>query len=103
NYLNEPNAILVAVREEPEKQKQLDENFGAIASFIHNFSLRAWEQELGVCWKTNTHIYDPKGKEIVDVAETEKIVGFINLGYFDETQEVKPRTDIDEKLTVYKG
>ncbi|MEJ8777068.1 nitroreductase family protein [Pseudogracilibacillus sp. ICA-222130] len=103
NYLNEPNAILVAIMQEPEKQKQWDENFGAIASFIHNFSLLAWEQDLGVCWKTNPHIYDPKVKEILDVADTEKIVGFIHLGYFDDTPEVKPRTNIDEKLTIYKG
>src|SRR5690625_7812884 len=30
-YLNEPNAILVVVMEEPEAQKQWDENFGATA------------------------------------------------------------------------
>lgn len=103
NYLNEPNAILVAIMQKPEMEKQYDENFGAIASFIHNFSLLAWEKELGVCWKTNPHIYDEKVKEILQVGEDEKIVGFIHLGYFDEAPAVKERTAIDEKLEIYEG
>lgn len=102
NYLNEPNAILVAIMEEPELEKQWDENFGAIASLIQNFWLLAWEQKLGVVWKTNPHIYNPKVKEIVGAKENEKIVGFIHLGYFDEEPEKKPRINIDDKFTTYK-
>src|SRR5690625_5225512 len=37
NYLNEPNAILVVIMDVPEKEKQWDENFGAVASLIQNF------------------------------------------------------------------
>lgn len=103
DYLNEPNAILVAIMQKPEMEKQYDENFGAIASFIQNFSLLAWEEELGVCWKTNPHIYDEQVKDILRVGEDEKIVGFIHLGYFDEAPAVKERTDINEKLEIYKG
>src|SRR5699024_2097267 len=75
-YLNEPNAILVVVMEEPEGQKQWDENFGATASMIQNFWLLAWEQELGVVWKTNPHIYRQEVKDILHVKDEEKIVGF---------------------------
>lgn len=92
-YLNEPNAILVVIMEEPEKQKQWEENYGAVSSMIQNFWLLAWEKDLGVVWKTNPHIYDPKVKEILNVRENEKIVGFIHLGYFDK----KP---IDRKSVV---
>lgn len=102
-YLNEPNAILVVTMEEPEAQKQWDENFGAVASLIQNFWLLAWEQKLGVVWKTNPHIYDPNVKEILDVANNEKIVGFIHLGYFDEQPITKDRITVDEKFSTYKG
>ena len=102
-YLNEPNAILVVIMEEPEAQKQWDENFGATASMIQNFWLLAWEQNLGVVWKTNPHIYDPRVKEILDVAENEKIVGFIHLGYFDKQPIKKDRITLDEKFTTYQG
>jgi|SRR5699024_1565562 len=99
DYLNEPNAILVAVMEEPDIPKQWDENFGAISALIQNFWLLAWERQLGAVWKTNPHIYDEKVKEILDVSENEKIVGFIHLGYFDEAPAIKERTPIQEKFT----
>src|SRR5699024_1941146 len=60
DYLNEPNAILVVIMEEPERQKMWEENFGATATMIQNLWLLAWEQQLGMVWKTNSHIYDPK-------------------------------------------
>src|SRR5690625_8006269 len=81
--------------EEPEAQKQWDENFGATAAMIQNFWLLAWEQNLGVVWKTNPHIYYPEVKEILGVGETEKIVGFIHLGYFDKQPIVKDRISVD--------
>lgn len=102
DYLNEPNAILVVIMEEPELQKQWEENYGAVASLIQNFWLLAWEQKLGVVWKTNPHIYRPELKEILDLKENEKVVGFIHLGYFEEISEKKPRISVDEKFSVYK-
>lgn len=101
-YLNEPNAILVAVMESPKIEKERDENFGAISAMIQNFWLLAWEIKLGVVWKTNPHIYDTKVKEILDVKENEKIVGFIHLGYFDEPPVAKERISLDDKFTRFK-
>jgi len=98
NYLNEPNAILVAIMEDSDIEKTRDENFGAIASMIQNFWLLAWEKQLGVVWKTNPHIYDPKVKELLHVKDNEKIVGFIHLGYFDQAPEKKERISLDEKF-----
>lgn len=103
NYLNEPNAILVVVMEEPKEQKQWDENFGAVASLIQNFWLLAWEQQLGVVWKTNPHIYDMKVKEILNVADHEKIVGFVHLGYFKEVPAKKERMSVENKFTTFEG
>lgn len=103
NYLNEPNAILVVIMQEAEMEKQWDENFGAVSSMIQNFWLLAWEKQLGVVWKTNPHIYDPEVENILDVKEDEKIVGFIHLGYFEDIPEKKPRIDVDDKFTTFKG
>ncbi|MFD1850848.1 nitroreductase family protein [Oceanobacillus bengalensis] len=101
NYLNEPNAILVIIMEESDIPKQWDENFGATSSMIQNFWLLAWEKNLGVVWKTNPHIYDQEVKKILHVAENEKIIGFIHLGYFDEAPASKNRISIDDKFTSY--
>lgn len=102
-YLSEPTAFLIVVMDEPESQKQWDENFGATASMIQNFWLLAWEQQLGVVWKTNSHIYNIKVKEILNVGESEKIVGFLHLGYFDEKPAKKDRIPAVEKFTTFKG
>lgn len=102
-YLNEPNAHLVIIMEEPDSQKQWDENFGATASMIQNFSLLAWEKQLGVVWKTNPHIYDPKVKEILNVTANEKIVGFLHLGYFDEVPIPSDRITTINKFETFKG
>lgn len=103
NFLNEPSAFLVVIMQNPEKQKQWDENFGATAALIQNFWLLAWEKKLGVVWRTNPHIYHPEVKTILDVGEDERLVGFIHLGYFDEAPEAKKRTSIDDKFSSFKG
>lgn len=101
DYLNEPNAILVVLMEEEKAVKRWEDNFGAVASLIQNFSLLAWEQELGVVWKTNPHIYNPEVKRIVNAKENEKIAGFLHLGYFSEIPKKKKRTPIEEKFTTF--
>ncbi|WP_442785787.1 nitroreductase family protein [Lentibacillus sp. Marseille-P4043] len=102
-YLNEPNAFLAIIMQVPETEKQYDENFGATASMIQNFWLLAWEKQLGVVWKTNPHIYDPKMKEILNVGEDEKIVGLLHLGYFDKGPVKKDRISVVEKFSTFKG
>ncbi|MFD1361162.1 nitroreductase family protein [Lentibacillus salinarum] len=102
-YLSEPTAFLIVVMDEPESQKQWDENFGATACMIQNFWLLAWEQKLGVVWKTNSHIYDPQVKNILGVGEHEKIVGFLHMGYFDDKPAKKERISAADKFTTFKG
>lgn len=101
-FLNEPNAYLVVVMQEPEAQKQWDENFGATACMIQNFWLLAWERQLGVVWRTNPHIYHEEVKDILGVKDDEKVVGFLHLGYFEEMPEKKERIPVEEKFTVFK-
>jgi nitroreductase len=102
-FLNEPNAFLVVIMEEPEAQKQWDENFGATACMIQNFWLLAWEKKLGVVWRTNPHVYEQHTKDVLDVSDNEKIVGFLHLGYFDEEPAKKDRIPVVEKFETYKG
>ncbi len=102
NYLNEPNAILVVIMETSDIPKQWDENFGAVSAMIQNFWLLAWEEKLGIVWKTNPHIYDEKVKEILHVKDNEKIAAFIHMGYFDETPEEKERIPLADKFEVFE-
>ncbi|HLQ73214.1 MAG TPA: nitroreductase [Bacillota bacterium] len=103
DYMNIPNAVLIVTMEEPEKQKQWEENYGAVATMIQNFWLLAWELKLGVVWKTNPHMFDPKMKDILNIPDNQKIVGFIHLGYFDEAPEPRERLSIDDKFSTYQA
>lgn len=103
DYMNEPNAVLVVIMDRGENEKQYDENFGATACMIQNFWLLAWEQQLGVVWKTNPHIYDEHVGKVLGVSDNEKIVGFLHLGYFDKKPIIKDRTPVVEKFTRYEG
>ncbi|WP_138416695.1 nitroreductase family protein [Aquibacillus sediminis] len=100
-YLSKPAAFLIVVMKEESIPKKWEENFGAVSSLIQNFQLLAWEQELGVVWKTNPHIYDTNVHQLLDLESDEKIIGFLHLGYFEHQPESKPRTPIKEKFTVY--
>ncbi|GAB4075105.1 nitroreductase [Barrientosiimonas marina] len=102
-YLLEPSAFLIVVMDVPASQKQWEENFGATACMIQNFWLLAWEQKLGVVWKTNAHIYDPQVKDILGVGDQEKIVGFLHLGYFDNKPAKKERIAAADKFTRFQG
>lgn len=102
-YFSMPSAFMVVIMKEDPRQKQWDEDYGAVSAMIQNFQLLAWEQGLGVVWKTNPHNYDPKVHKLLGVEPGEKIVGFIHMGYFEDTPIARSRTPIKEKLSIYKG
>ncbi|WP_227937565.1 nitroreductase family protein [Alkalihalobacillus deserti] len=101
NYFSQPSAFLIIMMKEDPRQKQWEEDFGAVSCLIQNFQLLAWEQKLGVVWKTNPHIYDPKVRDLLGVVPGEKIVGFLHMGFFEGVPESRPRTAVQEKFTVF--
>lgn len=103
NYFSQPAAFLIVVMEEDPRQKQWEENFGAVSSLIQNFQLLAWEKKLGVVWKTNPHIYDPKVRNLLGVQAGEKIAGFLHMGFFEKVPPMRQRTSAENKLTFYKN
>lgn len=81
--------IVTAAQYETEK-----ENFDAIAAtsaFIQNFQLLAWEKEIGVVWRTNPFIFDQTFAKAMGVPENHKIVGSLQVGYFNQKQKTKTK------------
>ncbi|WP_226579099.1 nitroreductase [Halobacillus litoralis] len=101
-YFSKPAAFLIPVMTVDPRQKQWEENFGAISCLLQNFQLLAWERQLGVVWKTDAQIHEPKVRDLLGVEAGEKIVGFIHLGFFDQQPKPKKRTPIQEKFSIYK-
>ncbi|WP_301108763.1 nitroreductase [Sporosarcina sp.] len=99
-YFREIPLHLVVYMPEPSRQKQWDEDFAAVSSFIQNFQLAAWERGIGMIWRTNDWINDPVFKGAVGIKSDEKIIGTLMIGYPKHVPEVQERTDIRELLTI---
>lgn len=103
NKYSDVPAFLVLIMKTDPRQMQWDENFAATSCFVQNLQLLAWEKELGMVWKTPNFIYDPRLYAELGVEKDEKIIGILQIGYFDEDVRVpeRKRTDIKEKLTYF--
>ncbi|MEI7026264.1 nitroreductase family protein [Paenibacillus sp. y28] len=92
---------LIVVMKEDSQQKQWDDDFGAVSSWIQSFQLAAWERGIGVVWKTNTYIYAPAFREAVGVRPGEKIIGLLYIGYPAVIPPPRPRTSAESRLIVH--
>ncbi|MBW7473371.1 nitroreductase [Paenibacillus oenotherae] len=100
NYFNHiPLHLLVVMKEDP-RPRQWEEDYAAVCCWIQNFQLAAWEEGIGVVWKTNPFIYDPRFRARTGVAAGEKIVGLLHIGYPELIPEPRPRTDAAHYLTI---
>ncbi|MCR6106080.1 nitroreductase [Salipaludibacillus agaradhaerens] len=98
-YMLIPIHIVVVMDEDP-RQKQWEEDFAATAALIQNFQLLAWEEGLGVVWKTNNYSWHPNFRERIGVLPGEKVVGTLHVGYIKTTPKAKARTEAEKKLTI---
>ncbi|MFS0643871.1 nitroreductase [Siminovitchia sp. 179-K 8D1 HS] len=102
--LGEVPAMLVAVVNDDPRQKIREEDVAATSCLLQNFQLLAWEREIGVCWKTPAYIHDPRLRSALGVEPGEKIIGLMQVGYFDKETVAKRsrnRTNPAEKWTDY--
>ncbi|MFP7225523.1 nitroreductase family protein [Priestia filamentosa] len=91
--------IVVIMPENTDPLKQ-EEDLSAVAALIQNFLLLAWENKIGVLWKTGKLIHNSSFQQSVGIGENEKIVGILMVGKFDNVPEAQPREDIVEKITI---
>lgn len=99
-FLHVPMHLIVVMNED-SRQKQWDEDYAAASAWIQTFQLAAWEQGLGVVWKTNNFNYHPGFRETVGVQPGEKIVGLLHIGYPELIPPPRPRKDAQQFLTIH--
>ncbi|MFE8700716.1 nitroreductase [Cytobacillus sp. FJAT-54145] len=99
NIMKVPVHLLVVMPEDP-RQKEWEEDYAAVCTFIQNLQLAAWEKEIGTIWKTSPFIHSPYFREKMGVKPGEKIVGMIQIGYPDAIPEARPRTAIEDKTVI---
>lgn len=94
-----PAYLIVSIPQDP-RQKEREEDHAAACMFIENFMLAAWERGLGTIMKTGPYIFNPRFLEEVGVQPGEKLLGVIQVGYPAALPDARPRTPIEQKLTV---
>ncbi|WP_138754553.1 nitroreductase family protein [Paenibacillus sinopodophylli] len=101
DYCQRMQAHLLVVIEADPRQRVWEDAVGAGAALIQNIQLLAWEQGIGVVWKTNEYNFDPDFCRLTGVKPGERIIGTLHLGYFDQNKipKPRPRTPARERLT----
>lgn len=88
-------AVIVKEHENPEIR---EEDFASCCCLIQNFLLLAWERGLGTSWKT--YKSDPRLRALLGLAESEKVVGWLHLGYPADEESFRRRSPVRSRLTI---
>jgi nitroreductase len=72
-------AYLAIIMKEDKDPETLEDDIAATAALTQNFLLLAWERGLGTFWKTFKS--DRRLREMLDLADNERVVGWLHLGY----------------------
>lgn len=92
--------FLIVVMKETSHPVVREEDYASTSCLIHNFSLLAWEQGLGLVWETYPLLHDPAFREALGVEPGEKVVGSLHLGYPAKIPAAQKRIPAEQLLTV---
>lgn len=98
-FMNVPLFVAVVMKEDPNPVTR-EEDYASASCLIHNFSLLAWEQGIGLVWETYPLLHNPAFREALGVGPGEKIVGSLHVGYPAKVPDAQPRHSAGQLLTV---
>ncbi|SFC87847.1 Nitroreductase [Bacillus sp. OV322] len=96
---NVPMFLIVVMKEDPNISMR-EEDYAATSCLIHNFSLLAWEQGIGMIWETYGMIHSHEFRNAAGVAPGERIVGSLHIGYPEKIPSPRERKPLEELLTI---
>ncbi|MHC5229045.1 nitroreductase family protein [Enterococcus sp. LJL99] len=96
-FANVPVTLIVSAPIEKDEKKDL-EAISAVSAFIQNFQLLAWEQQIGVTWRTTVNIFDRQFAENMGLSEDRQIIGLLFLTSINEATKIPParRKSVDQ-------
>ncbi|SDK18502.1 nitroreductase family protein [Sediminibacillus albus] len=95
---NVPVLLVVAMKEN-HSPKFREEDYAATSCMIQNFSLLAWEQGIGMIWKTGQLTIEDEFREAVGVQPGERVAGMLQIGYPAKVPKPRPRADVKTRIT----
>ncbi|UKS27657.1 nitroreductase [Paenibacillus sp. HWE-109] len=77
-----------------------EEDYASASCVIHNFSLLAWEQGIGMVWETYPLLRLDAFREAFGVKPDERIIASMHVGYPGKIPPAQQRIPASERLTV---
>ena len=93
-----PQRLLPSLRDRRDTRGVGGLDVAATAALTQNFLLLAWERDLGTFWKTFKN--DRRLRDLLDLADDERVVGWLHLGYPAGATAPTKRTPARERFTV---
>lgn len=91
---------VIVVMKEDENVKVREEDFAAVCCLIQNFSLVAWEKEIGMTWHSYGWIQDPLFRERYGIQANERAIANLHLGYPEIIPTGQERTAAEALITI---
>jgi nitroreductase len=93
--------VIVAVACDPPSSPKIDpvEDVCAVACGVQNMMLAAHARGLATKWSSGTACYSPAIKSFFGLTPEHQILGYVYLGYPDESSKDGSRTPHEEKTT----
>ncbi|OLP64220.1 hypothetical protein BACPU_27000 [Bacillus pumilus] len=102
DYFSQVPALLFVVLKENENPVVRNDDFAAVSALIQNFQLLAWDQGIGMVWKSGRILYDQDFQQDMGLKENERFAAILHIGYPEEVPEVKSRQKASSLLTELK-
>ena len=103
NYYNKmmgvPMFIAVVIEENPVVGIR-EEDYSSASCIIQNLSLLAWEQGLGMIWKSYGHMHEAAYRNALGIQPGERVVGSLHVGYASQVPNAQPRIPATDRITV---
>lgn len=95
-FSNVPGLIAVVV-ENHDSPQQKDMRYANACFFLQNLQLLAWENDIGMFWRTDEILYSKPFLEQLGVTERERLVGILPFGFIEKAPRPRKRTPAAKK------
>lgn len=91
-YFSEVPGLVAVVVEDHDSPEQRDRQYANVCFYLQNLQLLAWENGIGMFWRTDEMLYTKPFFEQLGMSERERLVGILLFGFIDKTPRPRKRT-----------
>lgn len=92
--------IITVIMQENTNLIVREEDYASTSCIIHNFSLLAWEQGIGLVWETYPWLLEGVFRDAMGIKPGEKVLGNLHVGYPAQIPTAQSRVPAVERITI---